>query len=74
MARQSNPERVVDVLRTGSRPALCDDCIAASAGITNRIAVNPIATALGLTSDFVRDKDTCSRCRKAKLVTRAVKG
>ena len=50
--------------------ALCDDCIAMAADIKNRIAVNPIATALGLTSDFIREKAVCSRCRETKLVTK----
>lgn len=66
----SNPEKVVTVLR--ARPArwLCDDCIALLADIKNRIAVNPIASTLGLTSDFEREKAECSRCRETKLVTR----
>ena len=69
----SNPERVVTVLReAGGRP-LCDDCVALLAKITNRIAVNPITSALGLTSDFMREKHLCSRCRERKLVTQAAR-
>ena len=66
---QSNPEKVVSVIRDRSGSPVCDDCIAKLAGISNRIAVNPIATALGLTSDFNREKGECSECHSAKLVT-----
>lgn len=66
----SNPEKVIAVLRAEPNRWLCDDCIALLADIKNRIAVNPIASTLGLTSDFVREKGACSRCRDAKLVTR----
>ena len=69
----SNPEKVVEVLRSNGRNSLCDDCVASLAEIKNRVAVNPITTALGLTSDFVREKSLCSRCGDEKLVTRAVK-
>lgn len=66
----SNPEKVIAVLRSDPNLWLCDDCIALLAGIKNRIAVNPIATTLGLTSDFDRERSECSRCRETKLVTR----
>ncbi|MCL4211661.1 MAG: hypothetical protein KJZ68_13485, partial [Phycisphaerales bacterium] len=65
----SNPERVVAALRSSPGRPLCDDCIALLAGIKNRVAVNPIATALGLTTDFARDRGTCGRCSERKLVT-----
>lgn len=66
----SNPEKVIAVLRADPKQWLCDDCIALLAEIKNRIAVNPIASTLGLTSDFEREKSECSRCRENKLVTR----
>lgn len=66
----SNPEKVIAVLRSDPNRWLCDDCIAHLAGIKNRIAVNPIATTLGLTSDFDRERSECSRCREIKFVTR----
>ena len=68
---RSNPEKDVAVLRQANRQCLCDDCVAILAGIKNRIAVNPIATSLGLTSDFVREKHICSRCGDMKFVTHA---
>lgn len=71
MSGPSNPEKVVGVLRADRSRSLCDDCVALLAEIKNRVAVNPITTALGLTSDFTREKATCSRCREIKLVTRA---
>lgn len=70
----SNPERVVACLRAVPGRPLCDDCIASFTGIKNRVAVNPIATALGLTSDFARDKGVCGRCGDRKLVTWAQPG
>jgi hypothetical protein len=73
MSGPSNPEKVVEVLRADRSRSLCDDCVALLAEIKNRVAVNPITTALGLTSDFEREKATCSRCREIKLVTRAVR-
>lgn len=69
----SNPEKVVAVLRDKRPAALCDDCIAHLAQITNRIAVNPIAAALGLTSDFSRETGKCARCQGTKLVTRSIR-
>lgn len=74
MRGPSNPEKVVGVLRADRSRALCDDCVAQLAGIKNRVAVNPITTALGLTSEFRREKTACSRCRETKLVTRALRG
>lgn len=69
----SNPEKVVGVLRSEPHVWLCDDCIALLAEIKNRIAVNPITSALGLTSDFAREKHRCNRCGASKLVTRYIK-
>ncbi len=73
MNELSNPEKVAQLLRSDRASALCDDCIAEIAGIKNRIAVNPITSSLGLTSDFERAKLPCSRCDKTKLTTKAVR-
>ena len=72
MSGPSNPQKVFDVLVAEADRWLCDDCVALLAKIPNRIAVNPITTTLGLTSDFEREREECSRCRTVKLVTRAV--
>ena len=61
----SNPEKVIAVLRAEPTRWLCDDCITILADIKNRRAVNPITNTLGLTSDFVREKGVCSRCRES---------
>ena len=71
-ASKSNPEKVIDLLRERSSEKLCDDCIAQLTAIPNRIAVSQITHPIGLTSDFVRDDDVCSRCGKTKLVIRAM--
>ncbi|MCA9278917.1 MAG: hypothetical protein H6815_12065 [Phycisphaeraceae bacterium] len=68
---KSNPEKVFALLRKNKSKRLCDDCVAELAEIKNRIAVNPITSAFGLTSDFLREKDACSRCGKVKLVTQS---
>ena len=73
MNEPSNPEKVVELLRSDRTRAICDDCIAELAGIKNRIAVNPITSSLGLTSDFEREKLPCARCDKTKLATRAIR-
>ncbi|MFG0252076.1 MAG: hypothetical protein ACF8NJ_04295 [Phycisphaerales bacterium JB038] len=69
----SNPERVVEVLREHHGQAICDDCLAQLAAIKNRVAVNPITSSLGLTSDFVREKRACSHCCETKYATQAVR-
>lgn len=69
----SNPEKIATLLRSEPARWLCDDCISLLTHIQNRVAVNPITTALGLTSDFAREKRECDRCGTVKLVTRSVK-
>ena len=70
---ESNPEKVVGLLRERSSEKLCDDCIALLTAIPNRIAVAQITHPIGLTSDFVREQDECSRCGATKLVIQAVR-
>ncbi len=65
---ESNPEKVVALLRERSHEKLCDDCIAQLTAIQNRIAVAQITHPIGLTSDFVREKDVCDRCGATKYV------
>ncbi|HMN42431.1 MAG TPA: hypothetical protein PKE29_16445 [Phycisphaerales bacterium] len=69
----SNPEKVVQVLKTPPLRWLCDDCVAHMADITNRVAVNPITTTLGLTTDFAREKSRCDHCHDTKLVTKCLR-
>lgn len=69
----SIPERVYNLLRQHTPAPICDDCIAKHAEIAPRQQVNPIATALGLTTDFARVKGACSMCKIEKLVTRSLR-
>jgi len=66
----TNPEKSAAVLRSARSKALCDDCVAELAEITNRVAVNPIASAFELTSDYTREKAICGRCHSRKRVTK----
>lgn len=69
----SNPERIYTFLRQHTPAPICDDCVAKQAEVEPRQQVNPIASALGLTTDFVRAKGTCSICKGEKLVTRSLR-
>ncbi len=67
------PERVVATIKSDPKRALCDDCLALLAEVKQRQTAHTIASTLGLTSDFVREKAECSRCRESKLVTRVAR-
>ncbi len=67
------PERAASVLRSDTRRSLCDDCLATLAEIKQRQTAHTIASSFGLTSDFVREKGPCSRCRATKTVTKAIR-
>ena len=70
----TNPERIYKFLRERTPAPVCDDCVASHAEVSPRQQVNPVATALGLTTDFGRGKGTCSICHDDnKLVTRSLR-
>ena len=68
----SRPQEVNDFI-TSKRPApVCDKCIADGLGFTNKTAHVPqITAALATTSDFTRDKRSCSICGDTKTVIHA---
>jgi hypothetical protein len=69
----TSADRVYKFLREQTPAPVCDDCVASHAHVTPRQRVNPIASALGLTSDFRREKGACSLCKGEKLVTRSLR-
>jgi hypothetical protein len=69
----TNPERIHKFLTERTPAPVCDDCVAKHADVEPRQSVNPIAAALGLTTDFDRKKGTCSICKSDKLVTRSLR-
>jgi hypothetical protein len=69
----TNPERIYSFLRQHAPASICDDCLAKHAQVEPRQQVNPIASALGLTTDFTRAKGACSLCKGEKLVTRSLR-
>lgn len=67
------PERIANFVRERPGGAFCDDCVQKTLNLEQRQMVQLIASALGLTSDFRRGRDTCAACgRHDKLVTEAV--
>jgi hypothetical protein len=69
----TNPERIFNFLRQKAPQPFCDDCVAKETAVSPRQQSNPIASALGLTSDFIRDRALCFSCSDLKLVTRYVR-
>lgn len=67
------PERIHKFLTERTPEPICDDCIAERSDVSPRQQVNPIASALGLTTDFRRGHGTCSICKNDKLVTRSLR-
>jgi hypothetical protein len=67
------PEQIANFIRDGAGRAFCDDCVQQMLDLKQRQTVQPITSALGLTSDFRRARGACSACgRHDKLVTEAV--
>ena len=48
---------------------LCDDCLAPAAGWNNRQQANSVGTKLGYKGEISREKGTCAKCGKHKLVS-----
>jgi hypothetical protein len=69
----TNPEKIHSFLVEKTPKAVCDDCVAKYAKVEPRQQVNPIVSALGLTTDFHRKKAECSVCKSNKLVTRSLR-
>lgn len=55
-----------------NRGAYCDGCIAKQLGLSRREQANRATRALSSTSNFLRDRGTCSICGADKKVTEAV--
>ncbi len=66
------PERVYGFLRERTPSPACDDCVSKGTGAT-RENINPLTQALGLTTDFSKERGICSLCQGSKLVTRSLR-
>lgn len=66
------PEDVVAFLRNHPGVSFCDDCIQSQLKLKRRQQAQRVTDAIKLTSDFVREKASCSECKTDKLVTKAV--
>jgi hypothetical protein len=64
------PERIYAFLKRIAPKAICDDCLAKEAGVSQRQTVNTVASTLALTAEFDRRNGDCSICKNQKLVTR----
>lgn len=67
------PERIHKFLTSRTPDAVCDDCVADRAEVSPRQQVNPIVSALALTTDFERNHGECAICKRNKLVTRSLR-
>lgn len=66
------PEDVTAFLRNHPGIPYCDDCIQHNLQLKRRQQAQRVTGAISLTSDFVREKASCSECKEDKLVTKAV--
>lgn len=66
-------EQIVGFLQKNKPKAYCDDCITDELGLKRRQRAERVTLPLGLTSDYQREKGTCSSCKndRPKLVIRA---
>jgi hypothetical protein len=62
---RGNKESVLDALAAASAP-LCDDCLAANAGVHPRQTVFQLCTALAAANRIVRERRPCKSCGKSK--------
>ena len=67
----SVPECVNRFLTEHGTP-ICDRCIQQSLKLSLSSQVQQIASALGTTRDFKREKGLCSICKHAKVVTQSI--
>ena len=65
---QSVPERVYDFIVNGDGAEMCDDCIRAELGLTNRNQVTQVTSSFAATPLFMRYHDLCVSCGRGKLV------
>jgi hypothetical protein len=68
-----DPGRIHVFLTRHEPKPFCDDCIAKELGLARRQLVQPITAALGLTTDYRKEKGTCSLCKSEKPITRSVR-
>lgn len=67
-------QRVAGFLREHKPKRFCDDCICERLSLSRRQQAFRVTSALGETSDFVRDDGECSQCHKSpRKVTAASK-
>lgn len=64
------PERVVDLIRKSKPRAWCDNCIHAKLGLARHQQAQQATSAIGATSEFVRERGTCDDCGEERTVTR----
>jgi len=71
----TNPEQIVGFLQRNKAKTFCDDCLASELQLARRQEAAVITATLGLTSDYVRERGTCSICKndKSKYVIHAVR-
>lgn len=66
--------QIVNAFITEHHPApVCDGCIVKGAKLYQPAQAGQITTALGTTSDFVRDMGDCSICGAHRKVIRSVR-
>jgi hypothetical protein len=64
-------DRITRWLRQ-NRGAFCDECIAKQLALSRREQANRVARSLSKTSNFLRDRGTCSICGAERKVIGAV--
>jgi len=73
MTGASVPQRVNDFVTSKYPHVVCDPCIVDALGLTQQAHAAQITGALGTTSDFVRERGTCSLCKNNRVVIRATR-
>ena len=63
-------ERVNAFLTQEAPRAFCDDCIAQRLQLSRRQQAHRVTSALGTTTNFLREDGACSICGQIKKVTR----
>ena len=65
----TKPKLIASFLRENKGKAICDDCLFSELKLANRQQANVHTAAFAETSDFTKEKATCSICHETKLVT-----
>jgi hypothetical protein len=68
----TGPEKAYHFLRENTPQRICDDCVGKHTEMAREVA-NPLTAALGLTSDFDKQRGTCHLCKGEKLVMRSLR-